>query len=62
MENNMITISQEEYKKLIKFQARLDVAQEYLDNTKYATFDELIMMLGLKKNKKKEDDTNGNIV
>lgn len=62
MENNMITISQEEYKKLIKFQARLDIAQEYLDTMKYATVGELIMILGLKKNKKKEDDTNGNIV
>lgn len=62
MENNMITISQEEYKKLLKHQARVDIAQEYLDNTKYATLDELIMMLGLNKNKKKEDDTNGNIV
>lgn len=62
MENNMITISQEEYKKLLKLQAHLDIAQEYLDTTKYATVGELIMILGLKKNKKKEDDTNGNIV
>lgn len=62
MENNMITISQEEYKKLLKFQAHLDIAQEYLDTMEYATVGELIMILGLKKNKKKEDDTNGNIV
>lgn len=62
MENNMITISQEEYKKLLKLQARLDIAQEYLDNTRFTTFEELIMLLGLKENKKKEDNTNGDII
>ena len=62
MENNMITISQEEYKKLLKLQARLDIAQEYLDNTRFTTFEELIMLLGLKENKKEGEDTNGDII
>ena len=62
MENNMITISQEEYKKLIKLQARLDVAQDYLDNTRFTTSEELITLLGLKENKKEGEDTNGDII
>ena len=62
MENNMIMISQKEYRKLLKLQVRLDIAQEYLDNTRYTTFEELIMLLGLKENKKEGEDTNGDII
>ena len=62
MENNMITISQEEYKKLLKLQARLDIAQEYLDNTRFTTSEEIITLLGLKENKKEGGDTNGDII
>ena len=62
MENNMITISQKEYRKLLKLKIRLDIAQDYLDNTRFATFEELITLLGLKENKKEGEDTNGDII
>lgn len=60
--DNMIMISQEEYKKLLKLQARLDIAQEYLDNTRFTTFEELITLIGLKENKKEGGDANGDII
>lgn len=62
MENNMITISQKEYRKLLELKIRLDIAQDYLDNTRFTTFDELIILLGLKKNKKEGEDTNGDFI
>ena len=51
MENNMITISQKEYRKLLKLKIRLDIAQDYLDNTRFTTFEDLITLIGLKENK-----------
>lgn len=62
MENNMITISHKEYRELLELKIRLDIAQDYLDNTRFTTFEELIMLLGLKKNKKEGEDTNGDII
>ena len=62
MENNMITISQKEYRKLLKLKIRLDIAQDYLDNTRFATFEELITLIGLKENKKEGGDANGDII
>ena len=62
MENNMITISQKEYRELLELKIRLDIAQDYLDNTRFTTFEELITLLGLKKNKKEGEYTNGDII
>ena len=62
MENNMITIGQKEYRKLLKLKIRLDIAQDYLDNARFATFEDLITLIGLKDNKKEGNDTNGDII
>ena len=62
MENNMITISQKEYRKLLKLKIRLDIAQDYLDNTRFTTFEDLITLIGLKENKKEGGDANGDII
>ena len=62
MDNYMITISQDEYKKLCKLQARMEIAQEYLNNEEYIITSELVKILGLKENEVKEVDANGDII
>lgn len=62
MESIFITISQEEYKKLCRLEARMDIAQDYLDRNRYTTTSDLITILGLEERKDKGGNINGNVI